>query len=186
MNLYRAFTADCSLAHPFMYNTHTHTHTTCNHATYHRTLNTSPLLGFLCSTSIFLFLCCCFLVLLHCHIQSWQPEGFGAAHRGCQRLWRVGGCYHTGQVPFSHEVSPTYATGKSDPRMSVTDDWIYKFEKFSIGEQWWSAPLLHFYSFKIIFKNDWKAMECKDKVCHEWNYPLIVIQNGHIKKHSIF
>lgn len=51
---------------------------------------------------------CHFPVLLHCHFQSWQPEGFGAAHRGRQGLWWVGGCHHTGQVPLTYDRSPTY------------------------------------------------------------------------------
>lgn len=53
-----------------------------------------------------------FPVLLHCHVQPRQPEGFGAAHGGRQGLWRVGGCYHTGQVPLSLNLSPADITDK--------------------------------------------------------------------------
>lgn len=64
--------------------------------------------GFTRPTIIWLFPSCCFPVLLHCHVQPWQPEGFGAAYRRRQRLWWVGGCDHAGQVPLTHDLSPTY------------------------------------------------------------------------------
>lgn len=67
-----------------------------------------------CWTNIWLFLWCRFPVLLHCHVQSWQPEGFGAAHRGRQGLWWVGGCHHTGQVPLTHDLSPTWIHSAED------------------------------------------------------------------------
>lgn len=83
----------------------------------------------LAAANIWLCLQCGFAVLLHRHVQSRQPEGFGAAHRGRQGLRRVGGCDHTGQV-HSHTQPLTPATcagGDSDvlnvflnvPRMSL-------------------------------------------------------------------
>lgn len=68
----------------------------------------------ICWKVIWLFLWCRFPVLLHCHLQSWQPEGFGAAHRGRQGLRWVGGCHHTGQVPLTHDLSPIYTNSAED------------------------------------------------------------------------
>lgn len=94
-------------------------------------LGTSHHWCFTCRTNVFLLLWSCFPVLLHCHVQSRQPEGFGAAHRGRQRLRRVGGCNHTGQVAFSLDRSPANTTG-SDLRMCVWQVigrciWVYTF-----------------------------------------------------------
>lgn len=85
----------------------------------------------------FLFLSSYCLVLLHRHVQSRQPEGFGAAHGRRQRLWRVGGCHHTSQVPFSTwPFSPSSTNGNVLKRKSqwpedVRDRWMEDAVEFT-------------------------------------------------------